>query len=134
MIEVWRPGRMGDRRQVRARQRGRAKQFRGEPAVAVPKPAPESSTAEPGAAVLAESNHGAPASEPAVETDAHAKARRPFRQRRPEHRTERQDRQKRERPSGKRFEAREKRPDPNSPFAKLAALKAQLEADAKERR
>jgi ATP-dependent RNA helicase SUPV3L1/SUV3 len=36
----------------------------------------------------------------------------------------------------KRFERRErdKAPDPNSPFAKLAALKAQLEADAKERR
>jgi ATP-dependent RNA helicase SUPV3L1/SUV3 len=29
---------------------------------------------------------------------------------------------------------RDKLPDPNSPFAKLAALKAQLEADAKERR
>jgi ATP-dependent RNA helicase SUPV3L1/SUV3 len=29
---------------------------------------------------------------------------------------------------------REKAPDPNSPFAKLAALKAQLEAEAKERR
>ena len=27
-----------------------------------------------------------------------------------------------------------KQPDPNSPFAKLAALKAQLEADSKERR
>jgi ATP-dependent RNA helicase SUPV3L1/SUV3 len=50
---------------------------------------------------------------------------------------DRHERQKRERPSGKRFEPRaprEKRPDPNSPFAKLAALKAQLEADAKERR
>jgi hypothetical protein len=34
----------------------------------------------------------------------------------------------------KRFERREKTPDPNSPFAKLAGLKAQLEADAKERR
>jgi ATP-dependent RNA helicase SUPV3L1/SUV3 len=44
----------------------------------------------------------------------------------------------RDRPSGKpaHFERRdrEKAPDPNSPFAKLAALKAQLEADAKERR
>jgi ATP-dependent RNA helicase SUPV3L1/SUV3 len=29
---------------------------------------------------------------------------------------------------------RDKAPDPNSPFAKLAALKEQLEADAKERR
>jgi ATP-dependent RNA helicase SUPV3L1/SUV3 len=50
---------------------------------------------------------------------------------------ERHDRQTRERPPGKRFEpreTREKRPDPNSPFAKLAALKAQLEAEAKERR
>ena len=33
-----------------------------------------------------------------------------------------------------RHERREKAPDPNSPFAKLAALKAQLEADAKGRR
>jgi len=29
---------------------------------------------------------------------------------------------------------RDKAPDPDSPFAKLAALKAQLEADAKDRR
>jgi len=40
-------------------------------------------------------------------------------------RYERQDR---------RPDRREKAPDPNSPFAKLAALKAQLEAEAKERR
>ena len=33
-----------------------------------------------------------------------------------------------------RQERREKAPDPNSPFAKLAALKAQLEEEAKERR
>ena len=33
-----------------------------------------------------------------------------------------------------RQDRREKEPDPNSPFAKLAALKAQLEADSKERR
>jgi len=33
-----------------------------------------------------------------------------------------------------RGERRDKAPDPNSPFAKLAALKEQLEADAKERR
>jgi len=55
---------------------------------------------------------------------------------------QRQDRPPRDRDRGhdrghgKRFERRErdKAPDPNSPFAKLAALKAQLEADAKERR
>ena len=30
-------------------------------------------------------------------------------------------------------ERRNREPDPNSPFAKLAALKAQLEANAKEK-
>jgi len=63
--------------------------------------------------------------------DAHANTGGPPRHRRkPEHRA---DRSQRERPPAKRFERREKMPDPNSPFAKLAALKAQLEADAKER-
>jgi ATP-dependent RNA helicase SUPV3L1/SUV3 len=33
-----------------------------------------------------------------------------------------------------RKERRDREPDPNSPFAKLAALKEQLEANAKERR
>jgi ATP-dependent RNA helicase SUPV3L1/SUV3 len=66
----------------------------------------------------------------------HAKEGRHFRhRRRPDHRADRADRPQRERdrPPVKRFERREKAPDPNSPFAKLAALKAQLEADAKER-
>jgi ATP-dependent RNA helicase SUPV3L1/SUV3 len=51
-----------------------------------------------------------------------------------EHRSERPQRE-RERVAARpaRFERREKAPDPNSPFAKLAALKAQLEANAKER-
>jgi ATP-dependent RNA helicase SUPV3L1/SUV3 len=35
---------------------------------------------------------------------------------------------------GEPRERRDKAPDPNSPFAKLAALKEQLEANAKERR
>jgi ATP-dependent RNA helicase SUPV3L1/SUV3 len=70
---------------------------------------------------------------------------------RPEHRSERQD-DRSERPRGERphfakdrnehkdrrdyapRREREKQPDPDSPFAKLAALKAQLEANAKERR
>jgi ATP-dependent RNA helicase SUPV3L1/SUV3 len=133
MIEVWRPGRMGDRRRVQARRRGRAKQIRGEPAVPR-QSSPESSAPEPGTAALAAVTEAAAATEPATQAGAHAKPRRPVRQRRPEHRMDRQDRQKRERSPGKRFEPREKRPDPNSPFAKLAALKAQLEADAKERR
>ena len=138
MIEVWRPGRMGDRRRVHVRQRGRAKQVRGEASGPSRTPLPEPAAAVAGAAVLANEAAGGATSALAIEAQAHAKPRDRVRQRRPEHRMERQDerqyRQKRERPPGKRFEPREKRPDPNSPFAKLAALKAQLEADAKERR
>jgi ATP-dependent RNA helicase SUPV3L1/SUV3 len=44
---------------------------------------------------------------------------------------DRQDANDRREPPQRR--EREKQPDPNSPFAKLAALKAQLEANAKER-
>ena len=138
MLEVWRPGRMGDGRHVHTRRRGRAKQSRGEPVVPY-QPLPESSAPESGTAALTAVTEAARATEPATHT--HAKPRRPARQRRQqhwqEHRMDRQEWQKRERPPGKRFEPREpreKRPDPNSPFAKLAALKAQLEADAKERR
>jgi ATP-dependent RNA helicase SUPV3L1/SUV3 len=126
MIEVWRPGRMGVRRRAHARQRGRARQT----------PSPENFAA-PGSTPLAAMTEATTATEPATHTDADAKPRRPVRQRRPEHRMDRQERSKRDRPPGKRFEPREpreKRPDPNSPFAKLAVLKAQLEADAKERR
>ena len=132
MIEVWRPGRMGERRRVHARQRGRTKQIRGEPAL-MPQssrgPATQSSEV-----TLAEPKAGTAVTEPAQGSEAHVNPRRPMRQGRREHRMDRQDRQPRERVPGKRFEARDKRPDPNSPFAKLAALKAQLEADAKERR
>jgi ATP-dependent RNA helicase SUPV3L1/SUV3 len=134
MIEVWRPGRMGDRRRARTPKRGGAKQIRREPIVAARQPSPEPPAPEPGAAPLAEPGGVAAAGTPTIEAGPPAKPRHPMQQRRPEHRMERQDRQKRERPPGKRFEVREKRPDPNSPFAKLAALKAQLEADAKERR
>jgi ATP-dependent RNA helicase SUPV3L1/SUV3 len=143
MIEVWRPGRMGERRRVHGHQRHRAKQTRGKPTLPRP-PSPESS-AEPGTVALAAVTDAATATEAVTHSDTNAKPRRPARQRRQEHRQghrmdrqeRHQERQKRERPPGKRFEPREpreKRPDPNSPFAKLAALKAQLEADAKERR
>jgi ATP-dependent RNA helicase SUPV3L1/SUV3 len=137
MIEVWRPGRIGDRRRSQARQRSRAKQVRGEPSGPSRKPLPGPAVPD-GAAALANPEQVAAMGTPASETEAHVKPRHPVRQRRPKHRMERQEglqyRQKPDRPPGKRFEPREKRPDPNSPFAKLAALKAQLEADAKERR
>jgi ATP-dependent RNA helicase SUPV3L1/SUV3 len=134
MIEVWRPGRAGDRHRGRARARARAKPVRAEPATAT-----STLSAESGATAIAEANAAPAVTEPDRQKDAHRRPHGPARQRRkPEHRMDRQDRdgreghKPRERP-GKRFEAREKMPDPNSPFAKLAALKAQLEADAKER-
>jgi ATP-dependent RNA helicase SUPV3L1/SUV3 len=131
MIDVWRPGRTGDRRRVHARGRGRAKQ--GETTAPAHKTSAETPASEPQTAEVASAEQGAGLTEETAKPD-HGRSRRPGRQRRPPHRMERQDRPQREQAPGRRFEPREKRPDPNSPFAKLAALKAQLEADAKERR
>jgi ATP-dependent RNA helicase SUPV3L1/SUV3 len=130
MIEVWRPGRTGDRRRVHARGRGRAKQ--GETTASAHKTSAETPASEPRTAAVASAEQGAGLTEETAKPD-HGRSRRPGRQRRPPHRMERQERSREQAP-GRRFEPREKRPDPNSPFAKLAALKAQLEADAKERR
>ena len=133
MIEVWRPGRAGDRHRGRPRVRARAKPVRAEPAAAT------NVSAESGAPAITEANVAPAVTEPDRQKDADRRAHRPARQRRkPEHRADHQERDGREghKPrerAGKRFEAREKMPDPNSPFAKLAVLKAKLEADAKER-
>jgi ATP-dependent RNA helicase SUPV3L1/SUV3 len=145
MIEVWRPGRSEGRRRPQGRHRHAGKHGapRVEPGIAAP-------------AVAADGHSIAPA-EPAVATEqaAHAdqarsaEADKPGRRER--HRRRRGDDQRFDRPRGDRErppahaarherrqdrhqERREKAPDPNSPFAKLAALKAQLEAEAKERR
>ncbi|MGA7609184.1 MAG: hypothetical protein WCF49_03265, partial [Xanthobacteraceae bacterium] len=56
---------------------------------------------------------------------------------RPDRQDRRRDRRGDDRPPRTWEAGRERRgkePDPDSPFAKLAALKAQLEADAKDRR
>ena len=153
LIEVWRPGRSEGRRRPRERHR----EPRRHTSVETHKPA--EIAGEPGVAVSAESQ---PSNEEAT-TSGLSRPGRPPRhrrhggERRQESRQEnrqdsrqenrrdnRQDRgdrgerpaRDRERPRPPRFERREreKAPDPNSPFAKLAALKAQLEADAKERR
>jgi ATP-dependent RNA helicase SUPV3L1/SUV3 len=125
MIEVWRPGRAEGRRRPHARPHGRARQARVKPPAAAPEPVQDGNVAQIQTTAL-------PATTDLASEGAHARQQQRFRQRRkPEHRT---DRQQRERPPVKRFERREKMPDPNSPFAKLASLKAQLEADAKERR
>ncbi len=145
MIEVWRPGRSEGRRRPQGRHRHAGKHGapRVEPGIAAP-------------AVAADGHSIAPAEPPvATEQAAHAdqarsaEADKPGRRER--HRRRRGDDQRFDRPRGDRErppahaarherrqdrhqERREKAPDPNSPFAKLAALKAQLEAEAKERR
>jgi ATP-dependent RNA helicase SUPV3L1/SUV3 len=137
-IEVWRPGRADGGH--RTRQRGRERRYQGR------RPAPAALPAE-GTEVTADAGAEAAPVAPAEPTQVPAslpphEERHPRHRRRHagEHRPERPKRDRdrpqreRDRPPVKRFERREKAPDPNSPFAKLAALKAQLEADAKERR
>src|SRR5579864_5424559 len=136
MIEVWRPGRAarpeGSRRpRFKRREAGRYK------------PAEQGAGPQPGETAPAVAATDAGASPPSAEGAEQPHAKRHHRHHRrpkPEQRFDRPPRERepdRERPSRPpRFERREreKAPDPNSPFAKLAALKAQLEADAKERR
>ena len=129
LIEVWRPARLEGRRRVREGRRGRARR------VDIPQPAE---------AAVGQSASGAeqPTAPESTETPAapSSSARPPRHRRRGEPRHPRPDRPpgERERQASRpmRYERRErdKAPDPNSPFAKLAALKAKLEADAKERR
>ncbi len=109
-IEVWRPARPEGRRRPRSGRRETGKDDAAPPTDQI---------------VPAEPKSGRQARGP----------------RRPDQRFDhpRRERERRERPErppahAVRHERREKAPDPNSPFAKLAALKAQLEAQAKEGR
>jgi ATP-dependent RNA helicase SUPV3L1/SUV3 len=137
MIEVWRPGRAarpeGARRpRFKRREAGRHK--------AAEQGAPRQPDAAVPAVAAAPTESAPPSAEGAATEQPHAKRhQRHHRRHKPEQRFDRPPRERdRERPPRPaRFERpreREKAPDPNSPFAKLAALKAQLEADAKERR
>jgi len=145
LIEVWRPGRAEGRKRPNFRRRGGPKDTAEAPAT--------STSAE----VAAQPAAAAEAASPPQDVPAGAapnippREERRFRQRRrgPPDRPDRPDRGERprrdrdrastyaarsERSERKdRYERRDKAPDPNSPFAKLATLKAQLEADAKER-
>ena len=136
MIEVWRQGRAarpeGPRRpRFKRRETGRHKVTEQgasrRPDEAVPAVAAVPTEASPPSAESA-----------AIEQPHEKRHQRHHRRHKPEQRFDRPPRERdRERPARpQRFERRErdKAPDPNSPFAKLAALKAQLEADAKERR
>ena len=142
LIEVWRPGR-SERRRERPRFRPREARKQapqptfGQPQDAAAQAAVATNGASDGtAAATVETSHSEPVQAETPKPARHARHHR----RRPGG-DQRFDRPRRdpERPSGpaaryERHERREKAPDPNSPFAKLAALKAQLEADAKGRR
>jgi len=153
LVEVWRPGgrseeRRGPRRPPR-RQHPRHTQSAA--------PLPES-TAERAPAAERSTKHEASIEKPIAQHRHGRGLRGDLRHERDDggerrqrkHGPERQD-DRSERPRGERVNLvkdrdqhkgrrdyaprreREKQPDPNSPFAKLAALKAQLEANAKER-
>jgi len=141
MIEVWRPGRVA--RPARGRRphagQGGAGRHSANPSG---ESAEASAIAPEGAAPGPVAQTGPIA---AAETDKASRPERHPRSRRRERNEQRFERPRRERPPAhagrhernkrhEREDRREKAPDPNSPFAKLAALKAQLEADAKERR
>jgi ATP-dependent RNA helicase SUPV3L1/SUV3 len=136
MIEVWRQGRAarpeGPRRpRFKRRETGWHK--------VAEQGAPRQPEAAIPAVAAAEAGASPPSGEVTATEQPHAKRhQRHHRRQKPEQRFDRPPRERdRERPARpQRFERRErdKAPDPNSPFAKLAALKAQLEADAKERR
>jgi ATP-dependent RNA helicase SUPV3L1/SUV3 len=137
MIEVWRPGRAGRPEGARRPRFKRRETGRHKAAEQVAPRQPEQAIP---AVAAAEAAAAPPSGEGAAATEQpHAKRhQRHHRRQKPEQRFDRPPRERdRERPARpQRFERRErdKAPDPNSPFAKLAALKAQLEADAKERR
>jgi ATP-dependent RNA helicase SUPV3L1/SUV3 len=132
MVEVWRPSRSDRPRRPRDRRRDNRERRTAVPGeAAAPAAAAQEQTAETQAPDAGDAPSGRPERPP----------RRHQRQDR-EHRRDRPDRpdrpsreQDRRPPRPARFDRREreKAPDPNSPFAKLAALKAQLEAEAKER-
>ena len=128
LIEVWRPSRAEGR--YRSRRRTRETR-RPAPAAGALAQAPQNADT-----AIAPNEQGASVSPEPAAVASQIKPRRHPRHRRAHAGEQHSDRPQRdrERIPAKRFERREKAPDPNSPFAKLAALKAQLEAESKERR
>ncbi len=136
MIEVWRPGRAGRPEGSRRPRFKRREADRHKVAQQGAVRQPDEAIAAVAAAEVGASPPSAEAA--ATEPPQTKRHHRQHRRHKPDQRFDRPQRDReRERPARPpRFERheREKAPDPNSPFAKLAALKAQLEADAKERR
>ncbi|MGD9847232.1 MAG: helicase, partial [Variibacter sp.] len=134
MIEVWRPGRFENREKRPHRRHQRRDQRSAQKLAAEAQTIPSETVAAPADAVAAPPQpqprpHGPrpPRKDRGGRPRRHDSGADAPRHGKPDGRPPRQD----QRP---RPERREREPDPNSPFAKLAALKAQLEADSKERR
>jgi ATP-dependent RNA helicase SUPV3L1/SUV3 len=134
-IEVWRPGRSEEQRRPRPHKRSRPPHER-------PAARPQTGSAEAPAGAEAAPpvpERAEPVAPPAAATARPWRDKKPRRERPDRERGGRAERGRGERP---RFEPpprppperREKVADPDSPFAKLLALKEQLEANAKERR
>lgn len=150
LIEVWRPGRANERRGERRPPRGPRKAERPaggrRPPLSPPTEPQPATSGEAAAAPAAASESPAPeraerAAKKPPRPEAERRSERP--RRRDDERRRERDRDRPERDpelraafikgQGPRKERRDREPDPNSPFAKLAALKEQLEANAKER-
>ena len=154
--EVWRPAGRADRRPHKPRRPHRperAQVHAAAPAAAEAAPAAESALAASPAVPAESVEKPAEPQRERKEHDRQGRQDRRDRQQRAERRDQRFERKDRPRPSrrdrgeqvdraereqyfakpfGDRANRRDKEPDPNSPFAKLAALKQQLEQNAKE--
>ena len=156
-IEVWRPAGRSDRRPHRPRRHHRAQPTQGAESGAAPAatiaPAEGAAASAPSEATPAERGprrQHERSNRPERKEHQQRQERRERQQRmeRQGGRSERQDRGRRRdrgesvdraereqyyaKPFGNRSGGRDKQPDPNSPFAKLAALKQQLEQSSKE--
>jgi ATP-dependent RNA helicase SUPV3L1/SUV3 len=136
-IDVWRPGRSDERRPRRHHRQAREKKGAEAPQLAAeaapPAPDVAAKPSEEPRRRRGDRRKGREATERPSGRDGQSAQRHP----RPERRDRRHDRRDDDRPPRTWEAGRERRgkePDPDSPFAKLAALKAQLEADAKDRR
>ncbi len=134
LIEVWRLGRPPERpRHGKPRRHRRPDQAPAEAAAATVTPAPAEGVAAEGAEVP-QPQHRKPRPQHHRKEGKGGQPHQRQDRDRPPRRDRDRDRDRGDFAKQRPQERREKVADPNSPFAKLAALKAQLEADTKERR
>jgi ATP-dependent RNA helicase SUPV3L1/SUV3 len=132
-IEVWRPGRPEERRPRRHRRPVREPAQAAAAGTAQAAPAAEAAAAP---APREERRREDPRKDRNAAERSGRDGKRPERRERSDQHERRRDRRDHDRPPRTWEAGRERRgkePDPDSPFAKLAALKAQLEAEAKDR-